>query len=273
VRLFIYSSLLCSISCCVLRWQRCIYLLDVILVLSAVVAIVLCNGALRFQCFVTYVWSMKSSTNATGHSGAILWTAVDADCFFIWPWTNCTRTFFQNVGELLDYTVSHLRRLYALHISFCSHFCFVLHIGDFRKHPSTKIIDVYLLIIILDGSPTHPDLRNIITPTRPSCHRGLTVMRLNVTLTAGWMCLVLLSISFMPVTVAARWKARTVFVRVGSNPTQGMDVCVRLFCVCVVLCVGSGLATGWSLVQGVRPTVYGLRNWKKWPRPKRVLEP
>jgi hypothetical protein len=28
---------------------------------------------------------------------------------------------------------------------------------------------------------------------------------------------------------------------VGSNPTQGTDVCVRLFCVCVVLCVGSGL--------------------------------
>jgi hypothetical protein len=31
---------------------------------------------------------------------------------------------------------------------------------------------------------------------------------------------------------------------VGSNPIQGMDVCVRLFCVCVVVCVGSGLATG-----------------------------
>jgi hypothetical protein len=30
----------------------------------------------------------------------------------------------------------------------------------------------------------------------------------------------------------------------GSNPTQAMNVCVRLFCVCVVLCVGSGLATG-----------------------------
>jgi hypothetical protein len=30
----------------------------------------------------------------------------------------------------------------------------------------------------------------------------------------------------------------------GSNPTQGMDVCVRLFSICVVLCVGSGLATG-----------------------------
>jgi hypothetical protein len=31
---------------------------------------------------------------------------------------------------------------------------------------------------------------------------------------------------------------------VGTNYTRGMDVCVRLFCVCVVLCVGSGLATG-----------------------------
>jgi hypothetical protein len=41
-----------------------------------------------------------------------------------------------------------------------------------------------------------------------------------------------------------------------------MNVCVRLFCVCVVLCVGSGLATGWSPVQGVLPTVYKLRSWK-----------
>jgi hypothetical protein len=31
---------------------------------------------------------------------------------------------------------------------------------------------------------------------------------------------------------------------VGSNPTQVMDVCVCLFCVCVVLYVGSGVATG-----------------------------
>jgi hypothetical protein len=30
---------------------------------------------------------------------------------------------------------------------------------------------------------------------------------------------------------------------------------MRLFCVCVVLCVGSGLATGLSLVQGVIPSV------------------
>jgi hypothetical protein len=32
-------------------------------------------------------------------------------------------------------------------------------------------------------------------------------------------------------------------------------LCVRLFCVCVVLCVGSGLATGSSLLQGVLPSV------------------
>jgi hypothetical protein len=50
----------------------------------------------------------------------------------------------------------------------------------------------------------------------------------------------------IPITVAAQSKAWTVFARsntdiVGSNPTQGMDDCVHLFCVCVVLCVGSAL--------------------------------
>jgi hypothetical protein len=58
---------------------------------------------------------------------------------------------------------------------------------------------------------------------------------------------------------------------VGSNPTQGMDVCVRLFCVCVVLCIGSGLATGWSPVQGVLPTVYRIKKLKKLPRPNKGL--
>jgi hypothetical protein len=41
-----------------------------------------------------------------------------------------------------------------------------------------------------------------------------------------------------------------------------MDVCVRLFCVCVVLCVSSCLVTGWSPVEGVLRTVYRLGNWK-----------
>jgi hypothetical protein len=33
-------------------------------------------------------------------------------------------------------------------------------------------------------------------------------------------------------------------------------LCMRLFCVCVVACVGSGHATGWSLVQGVLPSYW-----------------
>jgi hypothetical protein len=61
----------------------------------------------------------------------------------------------------------------------------------------------------------------------------------------------------MPITVAARSKAWTVFSRsntgiVGSYPTWDMDVRVRLFYVCAVLCADSGFETGWSPVQGVR---------------------
>jgi hypothetical protein len=65
-----------------------------------------------------------------------------------------------------------------------------------------------------------------------------------------------------PITVAARY----VFVRsntgiVGSNPTRGMDVCMRLFCVCVVLCVSSGLATG--LIPRPRsPTGYVKKDYE-----------
>jgi hypothetical protein len=65
---------------------------------------------------------------------------------------------------------------------------------------------------------------------------------------------------FKPITVAARSKAWTVFFRsnteiVGLNPNQGMDVCVLIFCVCAVLYGDSGLATGWSSVHAVLPTV------------------
>jgi hypothetical protein len=41
---------------------------------------------------------------------------------------------------------------------------------------------------------------------------------------------------------------------VGSSPAQGMDVCHLSF-FAVLSCVGRGLATGWSLVQGVLPYV------------------
>jgi hypothetical protein len=43
-------------------------------------------------------------------------------------------------------------------------------------------------------------------------------------------------------------------------------LCAFLSCVCVVLCVGTGLATGWSPAQEVLPTVYGIKKLKKWPR-------
>jgi hypothetical protein len=76
----------------------------------------------------------------------------------------------------------------------------------------------------------------------------------------GWYNIRIIFVS-EPVTVAGRSEACTVFARseagiVGSNPTQGMDVwCVcTFFCECVVLCLGRGLATSWSLVQGVLPS-------------------
>jgi hypothetical protein len=52
----------------------------------------------------------------------------------------------------------------------------------------------------------------------------------------------------MPVPVAARSKARTVFGRsnigiAGLNPARGMVVCARFFCV-VLSCVSRGLASG-----------------------------
>jgi hypothetical protein len=65
-----------------------------------------------------------------------------------------------------------------------------------------------------------------------------------------------------PVTVAERSKGCTAFARsetgiVGSNPTQGIDVwyVCWFFCVCVVLCLGRGLATSWSPVRGVLPSM------------------
>jgi hypothetical protein len=68
-----------------------------------------------------------------------------------------------------------------------------------------------------------------------------------------------------PITVIARSTVWTVLASsnagiVGSNPTWGINVCVRLLCVCLVLCVGSGLAKGWSPVKGVLPTVYRIKK-------------
>jgi hypothetical protein len=69
--------------------------------------------------------------------------------------------------------------------------------------------------------------------------------------------------------------ARSNTAIVGSNSSQGMDVCVRLVSACEVLCVGSGLATGLSPFRGVLPNVYRIKKLKKniWQGPKRAIEP
>jgi hypothetical protein len=50
-----------------------------------------------------------------------------------------------------------------------------------------------------------------------------------------------------PKALATFARSNVVYIA-GSNPTQGMDVCMRSLCVCVVLSIGSGLATGLLLV-------------------------
>jgi hypothetical protein len=47
---------------------------------------------------------------------------------------------------------------------------------------------------------------------------------------------------------------------------------VRLFCVHVILCVGTGLATGWSFVRAVLLTMYRTKKLKKRPRHNRWLQ-
>jgi hypothetical protein len=87
-------------------------------------------------------------------------------------------------------------------------------------------------------------LRRLTTlgPQRPDTGIALPLPIIVVALSTAW-------------TVSIRWNTDII----GSNPTRDMDVCVRLFCVCVVLYIDSGLATGWSLVQGVLPSVCRIK--------------
>jgi hypothetical protein len=55
----------------------------------------------------------------------------------------------------------------------------------------------------------------------------------------------------------------------GTNLIRVMDICMCSFCVCVVLCIGGGLATGRSPVQGVRNL--GLRIVKRALGPLIIL--
>jgi hypothetical protein len=71
---------------------------------------------------------------------------------------------------------------------------------------------------------------------------------------------------------------RAVFARsntgvMGSNPTWSMDVYVRLFCRYAILCVCSGLETGWSPVQEFIPTMYKFINRKSVQGQKKFVQP
>jgi hypothetical protein len=50
-------------------------------------------------------------------------------------------------------------------------------------------------------------------------------------------------------------------------------VCICLFWVCVVRCLGRGLATSWSLVQAVLSSVKRSWNGKQRPGLRRAVEP
>jgi hypothetical protein len=51
-----------------------------------------------------------------------------------------------------------------------------------------------------------------------------------------------------------------------SHSMHGCLYFLRLFCVCVFLCVGRGHSTDWSPFRGVLTTVYGIKKLKKRPR-------
>jgi hypothetical protein len=106
-----------------------------------------------------------------------------------------------------------------------------------------------------------------------SCHNILVYSCVYINVWRGYIYFSYCS--HMPITVAARSKPWTVFalsntVIVGLNPTWGMDVSMRLFCVCAALCAGSGLAMGWSPIQGVLSTVQKIKKLKKRPRPNKA---
>jgi hypothetical protein len=75
----------------------------------------------------------------------------------------------------------------------------------------------------------------------------------------------------MSITVVDQFKARTLgsWDRI-SLVEAWMSVCA-LFCVCVVLCVGSGLATDCSPIHGVLPIAYRVKKLRKRPRSNKGL--
>jgi hypothetical protein len=83
-------------------------------------------------------------------------------------------------------------------------------------------------------------------------------------------------VNTVPVTVAERSKAWMSSLARTPGPWVRMDVwCLWYVCVFLCLCTGRGLATSWSPVQGVLPTVLDLVTEVKrkvsWRRPRTEL--
>jgi hypothetical protein len=101
--------------------------------------------------------------------------------------------------------------------------------------------------------------------TTPTFERTKTVRALDRAATViGYLFvprpLIACSVNVLLIIVAARSKAWNAFARsnveiVSSNHTQVMNDCVCVYSMFMLSCVGSGLATGWALVQGVLPAV------------------
>jgi hypothetical protein len=70
-------------------------------------------------------------------------------------------------------------------------------------------------------------------------------------------------------SVILQFEATQILITLWNNPQENMGVSVCVYSVCVVVCVGSGLAMGWSLVRGVLPIVYRIKKLKNRPRPNK----
>jgi hypothetical protein len=75
----------------------------------------------------------------------------------------------------------------------------------------------------------------------------------------------------LPITLAWTVFARSNTGIVSSSPTRGMDVCLCLFC--VVLCIGRGLARGWSPRPKSPADTAWFKKLKKRARFTRVVGP
>jgi hypothetical protein len=109
-----------------------------------------------------------------------------------------------------------------------------------------KISNVFLISLVRIVCPAHFIIRNLVNQIKYGKE------------------------SRLPPTVAERSKAwivsfaRTLWSWVRMPLRAWMfGLYMRLFCVCVVLCLGRGLATSSSVVQGVFPIVNRSGNWKE----------